>query len=345
MATPDAARGIHALQTRALRKDKERSLANVVARVDMLAAEEARIKKVIAETKSQLMAHKQVELRVDVLQKAKDLTKGWVEEEEVQRRQANQETRRQNREAVSQRRFALLKQRHDDFLLKKKETEEGRAAIIAARALKLEQARLKKATLLKQHEVAVSRNHVRAKAQEQALEAHAAIDRAEEAAAMRATAKRVQQLAAEEERLLSGALKAHAVHQQAFTEVRQGAGGHVLGLTNAPATYALSGYPKAPDNVMLSRRPGTVPSMARPTTPRGYGNSVAGSPRSHSPRFTARPPASARADLMGAGLSCPPMGRACMMSSPSVPGEPSSRPSSAVSSRPASAVRPMAALT
>ena len=207
--TADVLRGLELHRARAAVKEKQAKLVELSARISSIAAEEARIKKAIAETMDEAREQGEKYGRREVVKKADKVTTGWIEEELAQRRQALGETRRQDREAIAQRRFALLEQKHDEFLAQKQEQEECRAAILAARALKLEQARAKKNNLLKQKEVAQRRAAVLAK--EHAEQAKSAcIEQEEDDATLRADEANLRRLQAEEERLLRSIVEQHA---------------------------------------------------------------------------------------------------------------------------------------
>ena len=358
--TADVLRGLELYRARAAVKEKQAKLVELSARISSIAAEEARIEKAIAETKDEAREQGEKYGRREVVKKADQVTTGWVEEELAQRRQALGETRRQDREAIAQRRFALLKQKHDEFLAQKQEQEEGRAAILAARALKLEQARAKKNNLLKQKEVAQRRAAVLAK--EHAEQAKSAcIEQEEDDATLRADEANLRRLQAEEERLLRSIVEQHARHRQTLQQVQERVPAYRSGLADAPVRYAVA-QPLAEDNVLLSRRPLSVRS--RPSTagtPRSVlltaGNTAPSTPRSslNTPRYGATPAATApaipRADLLGVGATpgatMPPYpGRACTIASPltcasSLTG---SRPSSARSAA-AAGSRPTSAST
>ena len=358
--TADVLRGLELHRARAAVKEKQAKLVELSARISSIAAEEARIKKAIAETMDEAREQGEKYGRREVVKKADQVTTGWVEEELAQRRQALGETRRQDREAIAQRRFALLEQKHDEFLAQKQEQEEGRAAILAARALKLEQARAKKNNLLKQKEVAQRRAAVLAK--EHAEQAKSAcIEQEEDDATLRADEANLRRLQAEEERLLRSIVEQHARHRQTLQQVRERVPAYRSGLADAPVRYAVA-QPLAEDNVLLSRRPLSVRS--RPSTagtPRSVlltaANTAPSTPRSllNTPRYGATPAATApaipRADLLGVGATpgatMPPYpGRACTIASPltcasSLPG---SRPSSARSAA-AAGSRPTSAST
>jgi hypothetical protein len=358
--TADVLRGLELYRARAAVKEKQAKLVELSARISSIAAEEARIEKAIAETKDEAREQGEKYGRREVVKKADQVTTGWVEEELAQRRQALGETRRQDREAIAQRRFALLKQKHDEFLAQKQEQEQGRAAILAARALKLEQARAKKNHLLKQKEVAQRRAAVLAKEHaEQAKPAY--IEQEADYATLRADEANLRRLQAEEERLLRSIVEQHARHRQTLQQVQERVPAYRSGLADAPVRYAVA-QPLAEDNVLLSRRPLSVRS--RPSTagtPRSVlltaGNTAPSTPRSslHTPRYGATPAATApaipRADLLGVGATpgatMPPYpGRACTIASPltcasSLTG---SRPSSARSAA-AAGSRPTSAST
>jgi hypothetical protein len=358
--TADVLRGLELYRARAAVKEKQAKLVELSARISSIAAEEARIEKAIAETKDEAREQGEKYGRREVVKKADQVTTGWVEEELAQRRQALGETRRQDREAIAQRRFALLKQKHDEFLAQKQEQEQGRAAILAARALKLEQARAKKNHLLKQKEVAQRRAAVLAKEHaEQAKPAY--IEQEADYATLRADEANLRRLQAEEERLLRSIVEQHARHRQTLQQVQERVPAYRSGLADAPVRYAVA-QPLAEDNVLLSRRPLSVRS--RPSTagtPRSVlltaGNTVPSTPRSslNTPRYGATPAATApaipRADLLGVGATpgatMPPYpGRACTIASPltcasSLTG---SRPSSARSAA-AAGSRPTSAST
>jgi hypothetical protein len=358
--TADVLRGLELYRARAAVKEKQAKLVELSARISSIAAEEARIEKAIAETKDEAREQGEKYGRREVVKKADQVTTGWVEEELAQRRQALGETRRQDREAIAQRRFALLKQKHDEFLAQKQEQEQGRAAILAARALKLEQARAKKNHLLKQKEVAQRRAAVLAK--EHAEQAKpASIEQEADYATLRADEANLRRLQAEEERLLRSIVEQHARHRQTLQQVQERVPAYRSGLADAPVRYAVA-QPLAEDNVLLSRRPLSVRS--RPSTagtPRSVlltaGNTAPSTPRSslNTPRYGATPAATApaipRADLLGVGATpgatMPPYpGRACTIASPltcasSLTG---SRPSSARSAA-AAGSRPTSAST
>ena len=358
--TADVLRGLELYRARAAVKEKQAKLVELSARISSIAAEEARIEKAIAETKDEAREQGEKYGRREVVKKADQVTTGWVEEELAQRRQALGETRRQDREAIAQRRFALLKQKHDEFLAQKQEQEQGRAAILAARALKLEQARAKKNHLLKQKEVAQRRAAVLAKEHaEQAKPAY--IEQEADYATLRADEANLRRLQAEEERLLRSIVEQHARHRQTLQQVQERLPAYRSGLADAPVRYAVA-QPLAEDNVLLSRRPLSVRS--RPSTagtPRSVlltaGNTAPSTPRSslNTPRYGATPAATApaipRADLLGVGATpgatMPPYpGRACTIASPltcasSLTG---SRPSSARSAA-AAGSRPTSAST
>lgn len=358
--TADVLRGLELYRARAAVKEKQAKLVELSARISSIAAEEARIEKAIAETKDEAREQGEKYGRREVVKKADQVTTGWVEEELAQRRQALGETRRQDREAIAQRRFALLKQKHDEFLAQKQEQEQGRAAILAARALKLEQARAKKNHLLKQKEVAQRRAAVLAKEHaEQAKPAY--IEQEADYATLRADEANLRRLQAEEERLLRSIVEQHARHRQTLQQVQERVPAYRSGLADAPVRYAVA-QPLAEDNVLLSRRPLSVRS--RPSTagtPRNVlltaGNTAPSTPRSslNTPRYGATPAATApaipRADLLGVGATpgatMPPYpGRACTIASPltcasSLTG---SRPSSARSAA-AAGSRPTSAST
>lgn len=358
--TADVLRGLELYRARAAVKEKQAKLVELSARISSIAAEEARIEKAIAETKDEAREQGEKYGRREVVKKADQVTTGWVEEELAQRRQALGETRRQDREAIAQRRFALLKQKHDEFLAQKQEQEQGRAAILAARALKLEQARAKKNHLLKQKEVAQRRAAVLAKEHaEQAKPAY--IEQEADYATLRADEANLRRLQAEEERLLRSIVEQHARHRQTLQQVQERVPAYRSGLADAPVRYAVA-QPLAEDNVLLSRRPLSVRS--RPSTagtPRSVlltaGNTAPSTPRSslNTPRYGATPAATApaipRADLLGVGATpgatMPPYpGRACTIASPltcasSLTG---SRPSSARSAA-AAGSRPTSAST
>lgn len=358
--TADVLRGLELYRARAAVKEKQAKLVELGARISSIAAEEARIKKAIAETMDEAREEGEKYGRREVVKKADQVTTGWVEEELAQRRQALGETRRQDREAIAQRRFALLKQKHDEFLAQKQEQEQGRAAILAARALKLEQARAKKNNLLKQKEVAQRRAAVLAKEHaEQAKPAY--IEQEADYATLRADEANLRRLQAEEERLLRSIVEQHARHRQTLQQVQERVPAYRSGLADAPVRYAVA-QPLAEDNVLLSRRPLSVRS--RPSTagtPRSVlltaGNTAPSTPRSslNTPRYGATPAATApaipRADLLGVGATpgatMPPYpGRACTIASPltcasSLTG---SRPSSARSAA-AAGSRPTSAST
>ena len=358
--TADVLRGLELYRARAAVKEKQAKLVELSARISSIAAEEARIEKAIAETKDEAREQGEKYGRREVVKKADQVTTGWVEEELAQRRQALGETRRQDREAIAQRRFALLKQKHDEFLAQKQEQEQGRAAILAARALKLEQARAKKNHHLKQKEVAQRRAAVLAKEHaEQAKPAY--IEQEADYATLRADEANLRRLQAEEERLLRSIVEQHARHRQTLQQVQERVPAYRSGLADAPVRYAVA-QPLAEDNVLLSRRPLSVRS--RPSTagtPRSVlltaGNTVPSTPRSslNTARYGATPAATApaipRADLLGVGATpgatMPPYpGRACTIASPltcasSLTG---SRPSSARSAA-AAGSRPTSAST
>jgi hypothetical protein len=358
--TADVLRGLELYRARAAVKEKQAKLVELSARISSIAAEEARIEKAIAETKDEAREQGEKYGRREVVKKADQVTTGWVEEELAQRRQALGETRRQDREAIAQRRFALLKQKHDEFLAQKQEQEQGRAAILAARALKLEQARAKKNHLLKQKAVAQRRAAVLAKEHaEQAKPAY--IEQEADYATLRADEANLRRLQAEEERLLRSIVEQHARHRQTLQQVQERVPAYRSGLADAPVRYAVA-QPLAEDNVLLSRRPLSVRS--RPSTagtPRSVlltaGNTAPSTPRSslNTPRYGATPAATApaipRADLLGVGATpgatMPPYpGRACTIASPltcasSLTG---SRPSSARSAA-AAGSRPTSAST
>jgi len=358
--TADVLRGLELYRARAAVKEKQAKLVELSARISSIAAEEARIEKAIAETKDEAREQGEKYGRREVVKKADQVTTGWVEEELAQRRQALGETRRQDREAIAQRRFALLKQKHDEFLAQKQEQEQGRAAILAARALKLEQARAKKNHLLKQKEVAQRRAAVLAKEHaEQAKPAY--IEQEADYATLRADEANLRRLQAEEERLLRSIVEQHARHRQTLQQVQERVPAYRSGLADAPVRYAVA-QPLAEDNVLLSRRPLSVRS--RPSTagtPRSVlltaGNTAPSTPRSslNTPRYGATPAATApaipRADLLGVGATpgatMPPYpGRACTIATPltcasSLTG---SRPSSARSAA-AAGSRPTSAST
>ena len=301
--------------------EQERRLDMVAQRLRTMRSEEDHLKRVVASTKERTQERLDTANRNMHIKKVAEETRQWADEELEQRRQTVTETRHMQRQAIQERRFAVLKERHDHFVAKKREEEEGREAIVAAREKKLEQARARTTSVRQRAEIAKQRNAVQAKALSESHRAQGQIAGTSEGAKVEATMQQLQRLAAEEERLLKSCLKLHKVHQSEVVRLKEKVpmfqiGLHPTGPLNLPS-------PIAPNNPMMSRRPMTGTPRSRPVTPRSYGNSVAGSPRTYtpgsfssaSPRRRSQPEsmnATPRAELLGSSMQ-PAAGRTCAL--------------------------------
>ena len=312
-------RGEEMLRAKNLRLSKERERLHISTRLDAIAAEEAKLQQKIQETRLRAKERTELANRVVAIKKVEDQTKQWMGEELVQRRQAMQEIRRQTKGAIEQKRLAMLKSRHEDFVALKRDAEDARATILAARAKKLEQARVRSAAVRKDAEIAKARNSVLAKARMESLRAQTGIETTAEASAVRATQQHLERLAAEEARLLKSVLAQHGEHRRQHRELHERAPAFSRGVTSNPSRLSLSS-PLTPDNPLFSRRPLTS-SPRPPGTPRSlFGNSAPSSPRTLLSTLggsRSRPvsAASNRSDLLNGGVT-PAKGRTCAMSSP-----------------------------
>ena len=262
-ASPSA-RGCDSLRAKEQRRAKELHKDLIAGRLEALAAEEARILAVIALTKEKTREREQIAERARASQRAKEQASKWIQAEQDERRQMINESRQQSREAVTRRRLALLEQRQADFLAKKQEAREARAAIEAARALKLEQVRAAKHHVNESHQQARKRAEIRQRNKTESMRIQSQIPQRKEAAECRANERALARLAAEEERLLSSVLKLHSDHHQAFHRLQQRVPGFRTGLIRSAAPLSLP-TPTPPDSPLLSRRP--MSASSRPFTP------------------------------------------------------------------------------
>ena len=305
-------RGAALLSAKKAALEQEQKRVQVAHRLQFLAAEEERLRKEIGQTRARTEEQKELQKRSATMREVGSSVRRELDNELEHRRKVVSDQRQQNRAAIERKRLALLDARHADFMAKKASAQQAREVILAARAAKQQQKRAMGEAVRQQQQTARMRNSIIHEARAESQNAQTEIEEQEEAAKVAECVRMIDQLSAQESRLLNSVLETHRTHRTEFEALKKRGPSFQRGVMHTTAdrrpgaspTPLATPMPYPPGSPMLDRRPATSLSTARRATPAAaFGNSGGIRRIAHSPASSL--PGSPRAMQSGSGYATP----------------------------------------